>query len=162
MMKNVPFLKARQLWLAPFLCGGVAIGGSFLTTQAQAQDASPWLKEPHTSARLLAGSRSGTLVLGGIELELDPGWKTYWRNAGDSGVPPRIDFSKSDNVDAVTILWPAPSQFEDGSGGVSFGYKNHVVLPLRIVAKDSDKRREHRRQRADYRARQRAETRHRW
>jgi DsbC/DsbD-like thiol-disulfide interchange protein len=108
-------------------------------THAQAQDASPWLKEPHTSARLLAGSRSGTLMLGGIELQLDPGWKTYWRNAGDSGVPPRIDFSKSENVDAVTILWPAPSQFEDGSGGVSFGYKNHVVLPLRIVAKDSDR-----------------------
>ena len=89
--------------------------------------------------RLLAGSRSGAVLLGGIAFQLQPGWHTYWRNPGDSGVPPRIDFSKSENIEAVTILWPAPTKFADGAGGISLGYQKQVVLPLRIVAKNADK-----------------------
>lgn len=106
---------------------------------ARAQDASPWAQDAHSAVRLLAGSRSGAVLLGGVAFHLEPGWKTYWRTPGDSGVPPRFDFSKSDNVEAVTILWPAPKQFPDGAGGTSLGYKGDVVLPLRIVAKAADK-----------------------
>ena len=106
---------------------------------AQAEDASPWLRDSHSAVRLLAGSRSGSVLLGGIAFQLQPGWKTYWRTPGDSGVPPRFDFSKSENIDAVTILWPAPSKFDDGAGGHSLGYHDQVVLPLRIVAKNADK-----------------------
>ena len=89
--------------------------------------------------RLLAGSRSGSVLLGGIAVQLDPGWKTYWRTSGDSGVPPRFDFSKSENIEAVTVLWPAPKKFDDGAGGFSLGYHDQVVLPLRIVPKSNDK-----------------------
>jgi len=107
--------------------------------RANAQDASPWQKGSHAAVRLLAGSRSGPVLLGGIAIQLDPGWKTYWRTSGDSGVPPRFDFSKSDNVEAVTVLWPAPTKFDDGAGGFSLGYHDQVVLPLRIVPKSNDK-----------------------
>jgi DsbC/DsbD-like thiol-disulfide interchange protein len=107
--------------------------------QAQAQDSSPWQKDAHSAVRLLAGSRSGAVLLGGIAFQLQPGWHTYWRNPGDSGVPPRIDFGKSENIEAVTILWPAPTKFADGAGGTSLGYQKQVVLPLRIVAKNADK-----------------------
>jgi DsbC/DsbD-like thiol-disulfide interchange protein len=110
-----------------------------LATSACAGDSSPWQRDAHSALRLLAGSRSGGVLLGGIAIQLEPGWKTYWRNPGDSGVPPRFDFSKSDNVEAVTILWPAPTKFDDGAGGFSLGYKKQVVLPLRIVAKSADK-----------------------
>jgi DsbC/DsbD-like thiol-disulfide interchange protein len=107
--------------------------------QARAQDSSPWVKDGHSAVRLLAGSRSGAVLLGGIAFQLQPGWHTYWRNPGDSGVPPRIDFGKSENIEAVTILWPAPTKFADGAGGTSLGYQKQVVLPLRIVAKNADK-----------------------
>jgi DsbC/DsbD-like thiol-disulfide interchange protein len=117
----------------------VTILASSFTPQARAQDASPWLKDGHSAVRLLAGSRSGAVLLGGIAFQLQPGWHTYWRNPGDSGVPPRFDFSKSDNIEAVTILWPAPTKFADGAGGTSLGYQKQVVLPLRIVAKNTDK-----------------------
>jgi DsbC/DsbD-like thiol-disulfide interchange protein len=112
---------------------------SLSPVEAHAQDASPWQKAPHAAVRLLAGSRSGPVLLGGIAVQLDPGWKTYWRTSGDSGVPPRFDFSKSDNVEAVTVLWPAPTKFDDGAGGFSLGYHDQVVLPLRIVPKNNDK-----------------------
>ena len=104
-----------------------------------AEDASPWQRDAHSAVRLLAGSRSGGVLLGGIAIQLQDGWKTYWRTPGDSGVPPRFDFSKSDNVEAVTVLWPAPMKFDDGAGGFSLGYKKQVVLPLRIVARNNDK-----------------------
>src|SRR4051812_22404206 len=103
--------------------------------QARAQDSSPWVKDGHSAVRLLAGSRSGAVLLGGIAIQLQPGWHTYWRNPGDSGVPPRIDFSKSENIEAVTILWPAPTKFADGAGGGSPGYPKQGGLPPRDFAK---------------------------
>jgi DsbC/DsbD-like thiol-disulfide interchange protein len=112
---------------------------SSLAIEACAQDASPWQRDGHSAVRLLAGSRSGAVLLGGIAFQLQPGWKTYWRTPGDSGVPPRFDFSKSENIEAVTILWPAPMKFDDGAGGHSLGYHDQIVLPLRIVAKNTDK-----------------------
>lgn len=112
---------------------------SSLATAAPADDASPWQRDGHSAVRLLAGSRSGAVLLGGIAFQLQQGWKTYWRTPGDSGVPPRFDFSKSDNVEAVTVMWPAPLKFDDGAGGHSIGYHNQIVLPLRIVAKAADK-----------------------
>src|SRR5712691_10376897 len=115
-----------------------AVAWSF-ATEASAQDASPWLNDGHSAVRLLAGSRSGAVLLGGIAFQLQSGWKTYWRTPGDSGVPPRFDFTKSENIEAVTILWPAPTKFDDGAGGYSLGYQTQVVLPLRIVAKNADK-----------------------
>jgi DsbC/DsbD-like thiol-disulfide interchange protein len=116
-----------------------AVFVSSLAVEARAQDSSPWQRDGHSAVRLLAGSRSGAVLLGGIAFQLQPGWKTYWRTPGDSGVPPRFDFSKSENVEAVTVLWPAPMKFDDGAGGQSLGYKAQVILPLRIVAKNADK-----------------------
>ena len=110
-----------------------------MATLARAEDSSPWQRDAHSAVRLLAGSRSGVVLLGGIAIQLQPGWKTYWRTPGDSGVPPRFDFSKSDNVEAVTVLYPAPQKFDDGAGGISLGYTHKVVLPLRITAKDANK-----------------------
>jgi DsbC/DsbD-like thiol-disulfide interchange protein len=119
------------------LAAGLLAAG--LALDAQAADASAWQQDSHSAVRLLAGSRSGQILLGGIAFQLQPGWKTYWRMPGDSGVPPRFDFSKSENVDAVTVLWPAPTKFDDGAGGHSLGYHGNVVLPLRITAKAADK-----------------------
>src|SRR5260221_11308165 len=108
--------------------------------EVRAEDSSPWQRDTHSAIRLLAGSRSGAVLLGGIAIQLQPGWPTYWRTPGDSGVPPRFDFSKSDNVEAVTVLWPAPTKFDDGGGGHSLGFKKQIVLPRRFVAKNADKR----------------------
>lgn len=104
----------------------------------RAQEASAWVKDDHSSLRLLAGSRSGPVLMGGIEIQLQQGWKTYWRYPGDSGVPPRFDFSKSENVESVTPLFPAPKAFPDGNGGQSYGYQKQVVLPLRIIPRNAN------------------------
>jgi len=129
-------MRAARLPAAILFASLMTISFSF---QACADDASAWQRDGHSAVRLLAGSRSGAVLLGGIAFDLQPGWKTYWRTPGDSGVPPRFDFSKSENVEAVTVLWPAPTKFDDGAGGHSMGYQKQIVLPLRIVAKNPDK-----------------------
>src|SRR2546421_11592398 len=113
--------------------GFAAIVLASAAIEAHAQDASPWQRDTHSAVRLLAGSRSGAVLLGGIAFQIQQGWKTYWRTPGDSGVPPRFDFSKSDNVEAVKIMWLAPLKFDDGAGGPSIGFHDQIVLRLRIV-----------------------------
>jgi DsbC/DsbD-like thiol-disulfide interchange protein len=110
---------------------------------ARAQDASAWEKELHAAARLIAGaaleSAGVKWLRAGLEIRLDPGWETYWRYPGDSGVPPTFDFAGSENVKTVTTLWPAPERFPDGAGGHSIGYRGDVVVPLRILPDDASR-----------------------
>jgi DsbC/DsbD-like thiol-disulfide interchange protein len=131
----------------------ITIAGTALTTlalvcvgvasAARAQDASQWDGEPHGSTRLIAGaaprSSDPAQLRAGVEIRLDPGWKTYWRYPGDSGVPPTLDFAGSQNIKSVTTQWPAPERFSDGGGGYSIGYRGDIILPLRIVASDAGK-----------------------
>lgn len=106
----------------------------------------PAVAEPPPSARA-QGERSAIALLSagrlpdgawraGLSIALEPGFKTYWRDPGDSGVPPVFDWSGSRNVARVEVEWPAPRRFFDGVGW-SIGYKEDVVLPLRVVAKDA-------------------------
>jgi DsbC/DsbD-like thiol-disulfide interchange protein len=109
------------------------------STGAWAADASSWDGGANAALRLIAGARADDgAVRAGIEIKLAPGWKTYWRYPGDSGVPPRFDFADSQNVKTVTIGWPAPHRFSDESG-ITIGYKDDVVFPLHIVPQDATK-----------------------
>src|SRR5947208_10421317 len=109
---------------------------------AQAADGSAWDGNQRAAVRLIAGAsraEAGAPVhRAGVEIRLAPGWKTYWRYPGDSGIPPRFDFSKSRNVKSVTVRWPAPRRLADESG-VSIGYKHDVVFPLEITPQDAAK-----------------------
>jgi DsbC/DsbD-like thiol-disulfide interchange protein len=110
-----------------------------LPAGAWAADASPWDGDTHAGMRLVAGSRASDATRrAGIEIKLVPGWKTYWRYPGDSGVPPRFDFADSQNVKTVTIDWPAPHRFSDDSG-ITIGYKLDVIFPLHVVPQDTTK-----------------------
>src|SRR6185436_17307592 len=107
---------------------------------ALAADASAWDGNQRSAVRLIAGARveGGTAIRAGIEIRLAPGWKTYWRYPGDSGVPPRFDFSKSRNVKSVNVRWPAPQRLADESG-TSIGYKHGVTFPLEVLPEDRSK-----------------------
>jgi DsbC/DsbD-like thiol-disulfide interchange protein len=110
------------------------------TTSVQAQDASAWTGNAHSQVRLIAGKNpAGQQPLrAGIEIRLAPGWKTYWRYPGDSGIPPQFDFGGSENVRSVQVLWPAPRRFSD-PGGQFIGYEGRVIMPLRVVPEDSQR-----------------------
>lgn len=89
------------------------------TGAGQAQDFSNVV-----DAQLLTGwHRNDGTHMAGLMLTLTPGWKTYWRAPGDSGIPPVFSWDGSKNLDDVTVLYPVPQVFHDG-GGRTIGYKN--------------------------------------
>ncbi|UVF18628.1 protein-disulfide reductase DsbD family protein [Microvirga terrae] len=92
----------------------------------------------HSRARLISGGQQGDVWLAGIEIALDPGFKTYWRNPGDSGLPPRFDWTGSENVAGTEIRYPAPTRHEDAAG-VAYVYGKKVVLPVLVRAQDRTK-----------------------
>jgi DsbC/DsbD-like thiol-disulfide interchange protein len=111
---------------------------SLVAAAAQPLKASSTNEGFHSRARLIAGGRQGDAWLAGIEITLDPGFKTYWRNPGDSGLPPRFDWSGSENAADIDLRWPAPERHEDAAG-VAYAYDDKVVLPVLVKAKEPGK-----------------------
>jgi DsbC/DsbD-like thiol-disulfide interchange protein len=125
----------RSFCVALAACGIAAISG----TAARAADESPWSNDVRSAVRLIAGSGNSDAALrAGIEIKMQPGWKTYWRYPGDSGVPPRFDFSGSENLKTAKVLYPAPHLFTDETGH-SLGYKDSAIFPLVIIPQQSGK-----------------------
>lgn len=114
-----------------------SIGASSVALAASDM-ATDWVDEDFTSVRLISaqtetGSKQ-TLRLG-LEYELQPDWKIYWRSAGDAGFPPQLDWTGSENVGDANILWPAPHRFSI-FGLETFGYKDHIILPIDVAIPD--------------------------
>jgi DsbC/DsbD-like thiol-disulfide interchange protein len=104
-------------------------------------EASRWDGDARSAVRLIAGAPAAGKsfpVRAGVEVRLKAGWHTYWRYPGDAGVPPRFDFAGSDNVKAVTVLWPAPQRIPE-QGLVAIGYVSDVTWPLAIVPQNPGK-----------------------
>ena len=126
----------RSFSAALAACAIAAISG----TAAFAADESPWSNDIRSGVRLIAGAngKDDVALRAGIEIKMQPGWKTYWRYPGDSGVPPRFDFSGSENLKDAKVLFPAPHLFTDATGH-SLGYKNSAVFPLVIAPQQPGK-----------------------
>ena len=94
------------------------------------------------TARLIvaeAGIAPGSLFLSaGLKIELEEGWKAYWRSPGEVGLPPEIDWEGSTNLESVDMLWPAPTRFR-AFGIENFGYGKKVTFPLQLQLMDSDR-----------------------
>ncbi|MFE1602304.1 protein-disulfide reductase DsbD domain-containing protein [Methylobacterium sp. ID0610] len=103
---------------------------------APARAASAWATGLHARARLVPGGQAGGVRYAGLEILLDRGFKTFWRDPGEAGMPPAIDWSASLNAAAVEVLWPVPRRMTE-AGDVVFGYVDRVVLPIRVVPADA-------------------------
>jgi len=75
----------------------------------------------------------------GLEVNLLPKWKIYWKNPGDAGLPPEISWKNASNVDSVSLLYPMPKRFIFFDIQ-TFGYENEVVFPLEIKLIDKEKK----------------------
>ncbi|WP_244530720.1 protein-disulfide reductase DsbD domain-containing protein [Pseudoxanthobacter soli] len=113
---------------------------AFTGTSASAAD-SAWVTAEGGRFRLIAagGAESpGTPLRAGLEIALDPGWKTYWRTPGDAGIPPELDFAGSHNLASAKVFFPAPIRFDEAGMAVA-GYDRSVVLPIQIIPADGHK-----------------------
>ena len=103
------------------------------TAPAFAQDAvGSWSKAGPVEARLVSAVRGTgdlTALPLGLELRLEPGWKTYWRSPGDAGFAPRLDWSRSGNLGEAKLSYPAPHRFSV-LGFETAGYDTAVLFPI--------------------------------
>lgn len=120
-------IVGMHTWLALLLCFlGLA------PALADGARASPWVEFLEVRVRLLMlePAPGDGIIRGGIGMRLAPDYKTYWRNPGDSGVPPVVDMTGSEGISGFELAFPMPTRFDDGAGGHSWGYKSDIILPF--------------------------------
>ena len=110
---------------------GLLALGVLLASQAALGAAGGWVEEEQARLRLISGQQSiaGETADLGLEFDLKPGWKIYWRSPGDAGLPPQVDWSGSENLKRAELAWPVPHRFSL-FGLETFGYGGQVVLPI--------------------------------
>src|SRR5256885_17075896 len=102
---------------------------------APAQAAAPVEPLDPVKAKLVPELRAiapGTILWVDLHLEIAPGWHTYWRNPGDSGLPTEIAWTLPTGFSAGDIKWPVPERFVvEGLG--NYGYRDAVDLLIPIT-----------------------------
>jgi thiol:disulfide interchange protein DsbD len=91
----------------------------------------------HTRVTLILSAdtaRPGDTVLAGVDLKMDPGWHTYWKNPGESGLPTQIKWTLPPGITAGDIQWPLPRKLPPAEV-TTYGYENEVMLivPLKLA-----------------------------
>jgi len=102
---------------------------------AHAEQQAREVKGDFSAVRLLNGGEKDGAWQAGIHITIQPGWKTYWRVPGESGVPPQFDWSGSVNAASIAVDMPVPIRFSDGNGD-GIGYKTEVVFPVSVKPAD--------------------------
>ncbi len=103
-----------------------------------AASSSDWFEMEGASIRLVTAGAPDTQgrVKAVLDVELKPGWKTYWRDPGDAGVPPVLDVSANPNIAKAELDFPAPQRHDEGDFRWA-GYDRPVQLPLTLTLKDA-------------------------
>lgn len=114
----------------------------FASTSAPAQiqvvgDGGPGpVKAQHLTAELVSLAPSiapgGTLQVG-LVITLEEKWHVYWINAGDSGEPPRINWTLPKGITAGPMQFPIPTRLPLGPL-MDFGYEDEVAFPVQLTA----------------------------
>jgi thiol:disulfide interchange protein DsbD len=91
----------------------------------------------HTQVELSLSAdtaRPGDTIWAGVDLKMDPGWHTYWKNAGDSGIATTIKWDLPAGITAGDIQWPLPKKLPPAEI-TTYGYEDEVMLlvPLTIA-----------------------------
>ena len=79
----------------------------------------------HTQARLLLAAETakpGDTVVVGIQLRMDAGWHTYWKNSGDSGMPTAIKWQLPAGVTAAPALYFLGLTWQHTRGSALLGW----------------------------------------
>lgn len=103
---------------------------------------SSWASSEQMQAKILSAHESigsdQSTINAALQTRLAPGWHSYWRNPGESGLPPKIIWDNSENIEDITMHFPAPKRFQE-LDLTTFGYDGDVMYPLDITLKEAGK-----------------------
>jgi thiol:disulfide interchange protein DsbD len=69
----------------------------------------------------------------GVHLTMAPGWHTYWQYGGDAGMPTQVTWSLPEGFRADAIRWPVPERKVEPGDIWTYGYRDDVLLLVRIT-----------------------------
>lgn len=117
--------------MAQFI-GAASLAGCFFLPFGANAATSEWVTSPGGKIRLVAAQpkEDGTIPAT-LEVKLNPGWKTYWREPGASGIPPQVTLDPAGDVELEKIGFPVPKTFDDGVVRY-IGYDRPVAFPLTL------------------------------
>jgi len=69
----------------------------------------------------------------GLLLRMAPGWHTYWKFAGDAGLPTEIKWNLPPGWKAGEIQWPIPLKTNDPGDILTYGYQDEILLIQEIT-----------------------------
>jgi DsbC/DsbD-like thiol-disulfide interchange protein len=78
----------------------------------------------------LAADANG-VVSGMLDIKLLPGWITYWREPGASGIPPQITVASDSIVSVSNVAYPVPKKITVGDF-LDIGYDAPVRIPFEL------------------------------
>lgn len=92
-----------------------------------------WFETDGAKLRFISNTKpdDNGIINAALQIELEAGWKTYWREPGPAGIPPYIDFSQSVDLKEARVLFPVPILIDDGYARYA-GYKKSVTFPIEI------------------------------
>jgi DsbC/DsbD-like thiol-disulfide interchange protein len=131
-------VNAASRPLRALAAAGVVFLGFMAELRAQPY-ASAWSDATKSAARLVAAPEPAPgAYKGGVEIRLDPGALTYWRNPGEAGAAPVFNFEKSENIRRAAVSYPAPSRIDE-AGFDMFGYRGDVTFPVDVEVADASR-----------------------
>ncbi|NEN98883.1 MAG: thiol:disulfide interchange protein [Moorea sp. SIO3I7] len=74
----------------------------------------------------------GTPFWVGLHFNINPGWHTYWRNPGDSGLGATLNWNLPPGFEVGDIVWPYPQRLPL-EPLMNFGYEEEVTLLSQIT-----------------------------
>lgn len=110
------------LLLLALLCGSVSARANPVST-------------PHVQAQLISevsAIQPGQPFWVALSLRMRPGWHTYWRNPGDSGLATQLEWTLPPGFQAGEIHWPYPERIPVGPL-LNYGYHGEIYLPVPLT-----------------------------
>lgn len=132
--------QAATILARTALSGALWISCIGLTAPSHAEETlDPTLGDQVATMRLIAapGLTNGR-YRAAIDIAMEAGAHTYWKQPGDAGVPPVFSFNGSENVADAHVVFPTPSRISE-EGIEAFGYMDEAVFPVLVTPKDAAK-----------------------
>lgn len=115
-------------WVAAACLAATFSGG------ALAQGAGFGLSDNRVQAEVISErslAAPGDQFQAALKLDIEKGWHVYWRNPGDSGLPPEVEWAAPDGVEIGDFTWPTPHAIPFAEL-MNYGYEDQLILPFMV------------------------------
>jgi len=76
--------------------------------------------------------RAGEKALVALRYRCDPHFHIYWKNPGDAGASPTIEWTEKSGTDVGPMIWPGPKLL-DQAGVMNFVYEDETLILLEVT-----------------------------